>query len=919
MTYRWYDLPKKEVLTVLQTDEEKGLERREAAQRLKEDGGNVIHPIKKAPIRGYFLQVVSDLTALLLLATAVLAVIFRRDMGAVTMLVLLVINYAAALFSYIRAQKSLEKMGYGAQPTAKVMRSGRLTVIDGEAMVQGDILYLSAGDIIPCDARILEAEGFRVLEGSLFEAEKAALKDDTFQRAGRLKPEEALNMVYASTVVVSGRCRAVAVATGPDTLVCKMGKNRPVAACHRLDAVKNLKKISSLLSVVLLVPVFVLTLTELFTGGRVIEVFLSALALAVSFMPEMYAAFAYLAISRGMVSALKGKQKKQKGVFIKNPLALPALGEVDCLLLPIESFCLERCSTLTEVFDGDEISKLYESRSSESVLRVLRYGVISTGLYGAERLIGFNKRGENVYTREQQALIDAAERCGIYNKSLEERYPVLDHREKGENGSLFETTLVHFRDQDVVVLRGEPEQVLARCGGYCRKGIIHEMNAYAKNELMGMARSFIKDNRMPVAVATKNSNYNTLLRIVDCQSDLIFEGFLAIEKPLLPGAAKEILRLRKAGIRVMAYSAEEREENRFLAASLGIAKEPEQIASGSKLTAMEEAIFRINLKNYTYFEGFSPARLKFAAEVLGEEYERKIGMMGRRLDDVYPMYAVSVGFSEEEGHRLGRVDEKEGDVHTPLYQKKNAEGGDGSCQALNYVSDVILPPEDLSGQGGINAVSAALKTARWIYRNIRIVLFYLIFSGSMRLTALLFGMGGQFPLTPVQMLFAGSIADFFAVVVMAFDRSEEDFAPFRNDRKYRTILLNLLPAVGLGMIFSCFTVFLGDGLVSGGLFLKEKMQCFCFLEILLWQTAFLTALLQSGRQAGEKIRVPGAYGVYILLLVLFVVLCFTFPAFGALFAVSSLGWKAGVMLFLLPVSFLLIAFSVRWGLQKRKK
>ena len=295
MTYRWYDLTKKEVLALLHTDEEKGLDRREAAARLKEDGKNVINPVVKAPIRGYLMQVVSDLTALLMLGAALLAFLFKRDAGALVMLGLLVVNYAVTILSYIRSQKRLEKLGYAAQPTAKIMRGGKVTVADGETVVQGDILLLSAGDIVPCDCRLLEAEDLYVLEGNLFGRERATKKDASFERVGRLKSEDALNLLYASTVVLSGRCKAVAVLTGPDTLVCKLGKNKPIAACHKLEVVTKLKKLSSALGVFLLLPVFFLTVAELLRGGAIIEVFGATLALAVSAMPELYAAFAYAA------------------------------------------------------------------------------------------------------------------------------------------------------------------------------------------------------------------------------------------------------------------------------------------------------------------------------------------------------------------------------------------------------------------------------------------------------------------------------------------------------------------------------------------------------------------------------------------------------------------------------------------------
>ena len=173
MKYRWYDLPEKELLELLHTDKEKGLTKKEAALRLKTDGKNVVNPVQKAPIRGYLLGVLTDLSAILMLALAALALIFSRDMGALMLLLLLLCNYAVAIFAYVRSQKTLEDLGYRAQPTAKVLRNGKLTVIPAESVVQGDILMLSYGDIVPCDARLLETDRLTVLEGNLFPTDRA--------------------------------------------------------------------------------------------------------------------------------------------------------------------------------------------------------------------------------------------------------------------------------------------------------------------------------------------------------------------------------------------------------------------------------------------------------------------------------------------------------------------------------------------------------------------------------------------------------------------------------------------------------------------------------------------------------------------------------------------------------------------------
>ena len=944
MKYRWYDLPEKELLELLHTDKEKGLTKKEAALRLKTDGKNVVNPVQKAPIRGYLLGVLTDLSAILMLALAALALIFSRDMGALMLLLLLLCNYAVAIFAYVRSQKTLEDLGYRAQPTAKVLRNGKLTVIPAESVVQGDILMLSYGDIVPCDARLLETDRLTVLEGNLFPTDRATEKDGEFRKVGKLSPDEAKNMVYASTVVTGGRARAAAVRTGEDTLVCRLGKNKPIAACHRLDVIGRLKKLSSVLGVIALIPVFILTLLELLQGGALIEVFLTSLAFAVAVMPELYSAFAYILVAVGVRSALGRKGEQEGTVFLKNPMSLAVLRKTDCLLLPLDSFFCGENTRVSAIYDGSTLSKIPEEptdsasrsfRGKESkkkekkkngkdqgpssdgdktgwqprpaALRILRYGLISTGLYGATRLILKNEESENIYSKEQEAILRAGERFGIYDRRLEEEYPILDHRDAGENGSLFETTLVHTKGQDVVILRGRPEEVLSHCTGYYSEGKVFDMDAYALNELRNMALDLVKNNGQPVAVATKVSRYNSLMRIVDCQTDLIFEGFLSLERPLLPGAAKQVRRLQEAGIRVLAYSERESLANRYLAGSVGLIQKEEQCISSSALPQMGKEMFRLNVGGYRLFEGFSAAQLKQTIDCLEEDCGLCVALYARELEGAYPMYAADVGFSKEDGKR------KNEELRDPLWSKH--PGAQVGCQALNHISDGILPESDRTGNGGINSMARALDIAASVYANLRTLLCYLAVSCGMRLTLLLMGRAGEY-CSPVQMLTAGLIFDLFAVFVAAFERPGKRILKNRSIRAKS--MGQLLPLLAFGMVLGGLTALCGRIFTENGILPAQALRGWCFTTALLLQWGTLTLLLRSREPVLKELSPSGAYILYSVVLLVFLFFCNRSSAFGGLFDVSGVGFSA--LLLSLPLPALILGAGVgcrAWFFRRR--
>lgn len=919
MRHRWHESSGAEVLRILESDPYKGLSGKEAFRRRKDDGKNTIYPVIKAPTRSYLVQVLSDLTAILLLAAALLALIFNQDMGALAMLVLLIANYAITIFSYVKAQRVLEDLGARALPTAKVIRSGRLLVISQEDVVQGDIILLASGDVVPCDARLLECDGLRVMENHLVKTETASLKDASYFRAGSAPGGSSPNMVYASTVILDGTARAVAVETGPDTMVCRLSKNRPIAACHRLDLIKDLKRLSHALSAWMLVPVLVSTFIKLLEGERLIETFLLSLSVAVAAMPELYTAFAYVIVACGMYAVLKNHKKK--GAFIKNPTALPQLSKLDMLFVPMESLLCEQMSRVAEIFEGSSVLDLSSQHPGKEGERVLRYALISTGLYGTEQLARRHQNSENIYTRQQEAILQAGEQYDLYSKRLEEEYPILEHLDQGEKGSLFETTLVHYKGGYVVVLRGEAKSVLSRCTGYYKEGRVLPLDEGARGELLALAGEFSRNNRQPVAIATKNHRYNNLQRIVEAQSDLIFEGFVAIEKPFLPEAAKEIVRLKNAGVKIAVYCTGEAEENRHYARALGIAKEEQQIVRYSQLDGISEEIFKIKLKNYTLFEGFDGSALRYAVKLLKEEYHLAVGVLGRELSLISAMYEADASFAEEEGRQLTGEKKRDSAAVDPVFARKGSDTGRVGCQALTHLSDVIVPPPSSSGEGGINGVAQALRYARFIYRNVRLLLFYLSFTGAMRLMLLLFSMGDTAYQLPVQILISGLIVDLGAVMVIAFEKPGKRYVPFYEaiaPKPMTGYLRQIIPGAGIGAALCAVTVLVSNILMHSQVLSSRAVNGFVFVSMVLFQFVVLTILLRSDVPAGTGLRLGRAYLLYALLTVAFLVLFALIPLLTEA-PTDFMGWMPLLLALAIPLFFLIVTMLLRSLIQKLLK
>jgi len=167
MLNKWHNKTANETILLLGSDPTAGLSKKEAHERLRKDGKNIIYRVQKISILKCIKHILTDFISMLLLFCAVLSAIFGRPSVFALIFILYVINVSVVLFSYLKSHRILENMAEHTLPTAKVLRSGKLYIIRQEGLVRGDIIFVSAGDIIPCDARLIEADGLFVLEAGI--------------------------------------------------------------------------------------------------------------------------------------------------------------------------------------------------------------------------------------------------------------------------------------------------------------------------------------------------------------------------------------------------------------------------------------------------------------------------------------------------------------------------------------------------------------------------------------------------------------------------------------------------------------------------------------------------------------------------------------------------------------------------------
>ena len=768
---KWYEGSADEVLGKLQSNANTGLTRADAKKRLRKNGYNSVYPVPKGRFREYLLHILTDFTSIFLMISAVVCVIFRHDLSAVVIALTVFLSYALCAAVYLRAQKVLENMGKFALPVVKVLRDARLYLARSEQVVKGDVIYLSTGDVVPCDCRLLESRELAVNENSVHPGVSYKEKDALFTSDTALATEEQSNMIFADSYILHGTCKAVVCETANNTVVRKKHRSKPLVSFDNLLILEKIRKYCSIFSLTMLAFVTVLVVLSLFIGFKdLFDTLLSGLSLAVASMSEMYVAFCYIVIACGVFRSLRQYKDVNAGALIKNSSALDTIRRVSCIAAPRDGCFVLNSMDIEQINLDDIMYGVTDENFVEKCGDFLKLAVISTGLYGGKNLSLINDEGRNAYSKEEDAIINCARENGLYNYYLEKSYQLISHLPKNED-NLFDTSLVTTNDGLLAVVRGDAASLIYRCSHRRINGEVKTMSAAQTSELLLSANRMAIGGYRVCAIATKETTATDLSKVSRLQRRLTFEGFIAFREILLPDAAKNIKQCEQAGIKVIMFTDGENESDRFTARSLGVIKNDEEIITAKMFRDLDDGVFVASARRYSLYQGFNAddkRRLVNLLRLAGET----VAFLGGEVGENAAVCDADVGYSESVT-LSARADK--GGVDTlnrsvPLWVFDSSEGAGRGCDALKASSDVIVSVADKNGNGGFNAMVKSIKSAKSIYINMFHMLAYLLSVQIARLFLVILTVFTKIAaITPVQLVISGLIVDLAAVIIFAFD------------------------------------------------------------------------------------------------------------------------------------------------------
>ena len=590
-----------------------GLGEEEAAVRLIKYGPNeVAHERRHEWLHRLWVAVRNPLVILLTvlaILTFATAQSSSDTAGGVVMLVMVILGVSLRFVQETRAGNAAAKLKAMIKVTATVVRDGQPKEIPLQQLVPGDIVKLSAGDMIPGDVRLIAAKDLFIIQATLTGESLPVEKTDVRDPRTNVSSIEHTNICFLGTSVESGCATAVIIATGTQTYFGKMASS---LAGQQTDTAfdKGVKKFVWLMLSFMLVMVPMVFLINGLCKHNWKDAFFFAMAVAVGLTPEMLPMIVSVCLSKGALAMSKKK------VIVKRLNSIQNFGAMDVL-------CTDKTGTLTIDHVILEIHCDVFKNESEAVLR------------DAYLISHFQTGLKNVLDR-------AVLRYKELHKELSiDKYKMVDEIPFDFSRRMMSVAIENPNGERELLTKGAPEAVFAQCTHFESDGEIFPMEPILVGDLVEQVDSLSEDGFRVLAVATKKLGAQTTFTKAD-ESGLVLTGYLAFLDPPKDSAAKAITALRQNGVTVKVITGDNDLVTRKVCTEVGI--HAEKILLGNQVETMTDAQLAEAVETTDVFARQSPAHKKRVVQAL-QRNKHVVGFMGDGINDAPALRAADVGLS----------------------------------------------------------------------------------------------------------------------------------------------------------------------------------------------------------------------------------------------------------------------------------
>lgn len=715
----------------------KGLSLKEAAARLKKNGPNELGAKKKfSKIVLFFRQFQSPFIYILLLA-GLTSLLLNEISNASVIIGAVVLNALIGFFQENKANNALEKLREMVKHQAIVFREGKERKIDAREVVVGDIILIEAGARLPADGRLLEKGELSVdeaiLTGESYPADKII---DKVAPSASLPDRR--NMVYAGTIAVAGRGRAVITATGRNTEVGKISNLMSEQEDDRTPLQVKLESLARFLAVMFLCICSLVVILGVLEGRGFYDMFLVGVALAVSSIPEGLLISMTFILIVGMQRLLKAK------VLTRKLVSAETLGSTTVI-------CTDKTGTLTEgkmvvshiiigekEFEVNNPGSRQDGEEAKIVSLALQIGAMCNNAIienPDEPLKAWRFFG----TPTETALLKAGYEAGIDREEISKNEIRLAEKQFTSAEKFMITA--HKRNSHFVIYeKGAPEMILDKSDKFYHLGKLISLTADHKAKILDNFEKLTAVGFRLIAVAFREFDEDLFSKEkVDWENvdqGLSYVGLIAIKDPLRKDANEAIQEAREAGIRPVVITGDHQLTALAIGKEIGLSGKKDELLTGEDLDKMDDAQLLKTCGKINIYARVTPHHKLRIVNALRERGE-VVAMAGDGINDAPALKAADVGIA------LGN-------------------GTDVAKEA----SDMILLDNNFK------VIVAAVQEGRRIFSNMRRVITYLTsdaFSEIVLVTGAIL-LSAPLPILPLQILWLNIIHDGIPNFSLSFEK-----------------------------------------------------------------------------------------------------------------------------------------------------
>ena len=751
MEKAWFNKSIEQTCKELETNLKAGLNEKQVEEKRNKYGENKLEEKKKKSVVVKFLEQFKDFMIIVLIIAAVISggVGIAQKEGitdTIIILIVVIVNAVIGVAQENKAEKSLEALQKLSSHSAKVIRKGMQTVIPSSELVPGDIVVLETGDYVPADLRLVEAVNLKSQESSLTGESVPVEKYIETIEEKEIGIGDRNNMLFSSSLITYGRGKAIVCDTGMNTEVGKIAGILTQTSEVETPLQKKLNQLGKTLGVVALVICAIIFVIGILYGKNPIDMFMTAVSLAVAAIPEGLAAVSTIVLAIGVQKMVK------KNAIVKKLPAVETLGSSTVI-------CSDKTGTLTQ--NKMTVQKIYTDNELMDIETLEKAETDITKIADLERLVHIAMLCNDTKITinntlagdpTETALVDMGFKLA-FEPSIYEQFERVQELPFDSERKLM-TTVHQIGNKYLVYTKGGVDELLNRCDRYIIDGKIQENISQYKKQIEQKNEEMAKEALRVLAFGYKELDHKpSKEEMKNIEESLIYVGMAGMIDPPREEAKKAVEKCKKAGIKTVMITGDHKITAIAIAKKLGILQKEEEAITGSELEKMTDEDLEKNVRKYSVYARVSPehkVRIVKAWQKNGEV----VAMTGDGVNDSPALKTADIGCS------MGMV------------------GTDVAKEA----SDVILTDDNF------RTVVSAVEEGRRIYDNILKAIQFLLSSNVGEIVVLFIAilitpwLGKTFGidinlievLLPVHILWINLVTDSLPALALAFDPAEED-------------------------------------------------------------------------------------------------------------------------------------------------